>query len=113
MLTKNELNTRSKTGSKLFKSANQTLDYARGNNTEGFVTHVPEGVDIKTIRNNFRLTQPEFSARFGFELRSVQDWKLIRLQPQRSARILLTVFTHEPAAVRRALKRRRMNAVNH
>lgn len=36
----------SKAGSKLIKSARQALAYARGEITEGFVTHVPEEVDV-------------------------------------------------------------------
>ncbi len=40
----------SKAGSKLIKSANQALAYARGEISEGFFAHVPEDVDVKSIR---------------------------------------------------------------
>ncbi|NTW93218.1 MAG: transcriptional regulator [Chlorobiaceae bacterium] len=93
----------SKAGSKLIKSARQALAYARGEITEGFVAHVPEEVDVKAIRLGLGLTQPEFSIRFGFDVRAVQEWEQKRRQPERSARILLQVIAREPEAVKRAL----------
>jgi putative transcriptional regulator len=94
----------SKAGSKLIKSANQALAYARGEVDEGFIVHVPEEVDVKSIRNSLGLTQPEFSLRFGFNVRAVQDWEQKRRQPERATRILLTVIAREPEAVSRALR---------
>lgn len=93
----------SKAGSKLIKSARQALAYARGEITEGFVAHVPEEVDVKAIRLGLGLTQPEFSSRFGFDVRAVQEWEQKRRQPERSARILLQIIAREPEAVKRAL----------
>jgi putative transcriptional regulator len=93
----------SKAGSKLIKSANQALAYARGEISEGFIAHVPEDVDVKSIRLGLGLTQPDFSLRFGFDVRTLQDWEQKRRQPERAARVLLTVIAHEPDAVSRAL----------
>jgi putative transcriptional regulator len=93
----------SKAGSKLIRSAQHALAYARGETTEGFVAHVPDEVDVKAIRQSLGLTQPEFSLRFGFDVRAVQDWEQKRRQPDRAARVLLKVIAHEPEAVQRAL----------
>ena len=93
----------SKAGSKIIQSANQALAYARGEISEGFIAHVPEDVDVKSIRLGLGLTQPEFSLRFGFDVRALQDWEQKRRQPERAARVLLTVIAHEPEAVSRAL----------
>jgi putative transcriptional regulator len=93
----------SKAGNKLIKSANQALAYARGEISDGFTVNVPEEIDVKSIRNGLGLTQPEFSLRFGFDVRAVQDWEQKRRQPDRAARILLTVIAYEPEAVKRAL----------
>lgn len=93
----------SKAGNKLIKSANQALAYARGEISDAFNVNVPEEIDVKSIRNGLGLTQPEFSSRFGFDVRAVQDWEQKRRQPDRAARILLTVIAHEPEAVERAL----------
>jgi len=93
----------SKAGNKLIKSANQALSCARGEITDGFNVNVPEEIDVKSIRNGLGLTQPEFSLRFGFDVRAVQDWEQKRWQPDRAARILLTVIAYEPEAITRAL----------
>jgi putative transcriptional regulator len=93
----------SKAGNILIKSANQALAYARGEISDGFNVNVPEEIDVKSIRNGLGLTQPEFSLRFGFDVRAVQDWEQKRRHPDRAARILLTVIAHEPEAVNRAL----------
>ena len=93
----------SKAGNQLIKSANQALAYARGEISDGFTVNVPEEIDVKSIRNGLGLTQPEFSLRFGFDVRAVQDWEQKRRQPDRAARILLTVIAYEPEAVTRAL----------
>ncbi|NTW56121.1 MAG: transcriptional regulator [Chlorobiaceae bacterium] len=93
----------SKAGSKLIRSAQQALAYALGEATEGFVAHVPDEVDVKAIRQSLGLTQPEFSLRFGFDVRAVQDWEQKRRQPDRAARVLLKVIAREPEAVQRAL----------
>ena len=92
----------SKAGSKLIKSAQQALAYAGGEATEGFVAHVPDEVDVKAIRQSLGLTQPEFSLRFGCDVRAVQDWEQKRRQPDRAARVLLKVIVREPEAVQRA-----------
>ena len=93
----------SKAGSKLIKSAKQALAYARGETSEGFIAHVPEEIDVKSIRIALGLIQSEFSYRFGFDIRTVQDWEQKRRMPDRSARILLRVISREPEAVQRAL----------
>ena len=93
----------SKAGSKLIKSAKQALGYARGETSEGFVAHVPEEVDVRSIRVALGLTQSEFSHRFGFDVRTVQDWEQKRRMPDRSARILLRIISRDPEAVQRAL----------
>ena len=74
MFTRKELKTMSNAGSKLIQSANQALAYAREETSDGFTVHVPEEIDVKSIRTSLGLTQPEFSSRFGFDVRALQDW---------------------------------------
>lgn len=65
--------------------------------------HVPERVDVRSMRAKLGLSQAEFSARFGFSKATVQDWEQGRRQPEASARVLLKVIDREPEAVQRAL----------
>ncbi len=65
--------------------------------------HVPAELDVRAIRAKTGLTQDAFAARFGFSIRTVQDWEQGRRGPETSARVLLTVIDREPEAVQRAL----------
>lgn len=71
--------------------------------TKGFKVHVPEEVDVKSIRRRLGPTQSRFSRTFGFSLDAVKNWECQRRQPEAAARVLLTVIEHDPAAVIAAL----------
>ena len=58
---------------------------------------------VQAIRRKLGLSQSEFAARFGFSVRTVQEWEQGRAVPDRPARILLTVIEKSPEAVERAL----------
>jgi putative transcriptional regulator len=64
---------------------------------------VPDRVDVAAIRAKVGLSQRAFAARFGFELKSVQNWEQGVRQPEGPARVLLTVIDRDPEAVERAL----------
>ena|ERR1700722_14423419 len=98
----------SKAGEKLIKAARDMRVYARGEPTEGFVLYeAPHAIDVKKLRRKLGMSQLEFSGRFGFSIDAVQDWEQKRRQPDRAARVLLTVIAYEPDAVTRALIRAR------
>ena len=59
--------------------------------------------DVKAIRTKLKLSQAEFASRFGFSVRTVQQWEQGRAVPDRPARILLRVIEQSPRAVERAL----------
>ena len=65
---------------------------------------VPPQVDVIAIRKGLGLSQSEFSRRFGFSPRSVQDWDQGRRTPESAARAYLLVIAREPKAVDRALR---------
>ena len=92
----------SKAGETILDGAREALAYARGER-EGFVAHVPEGVDVKAVRERLGLSQVKFAARFGFALDAVKNWEQGRRQPDVAARAFLLVIDREPEAVRRAL----------
>jgi len=94
----------SKAGERLLKSVRRARAFARGEETEGFVVHVPEEVDVRAIRASLKLTRAKFAARFGFAPGAVKDWEQGRRRPERAARILLKVIETEPKAVERALR---------
>ncbi len=92
----------SRAGRRIIRGATEALTYARGE-PDGFVTHVPDDVDVSAIRRKTGLSQAKFAARFGFAVNAVRNWEQGRRQPDVAARAFLIVIDREPEAVRRAL----------
>ena len=63
----------------------------------------PPVPDIKAIRQKLGLSQAAFARRFGFSIRTVQQWEQGRAIPDRPARILLKVIERSPRTVEQAL----------
>ncbi len=59
--------------------------------------------DVKAIRKKLGLSQAAFARRFGFSVRTVQQWEQGRTLPERSTRILLRVIEAAPKIVDQAL----------
>jgi putative transcriptional regulator len=70
---------------------------------EGMKVHVPDEVDVKSIRQRLNMTQSRFSETFGFSLDAIKHWEGGRRTPEAPARTLLTVIDRNPAAVITAL----------
>jgi putative transcriptional regulator len=63
----------------------------------------PQIPDVRAIRRKLELSQAEFAARFGFSVRTIQEWEQGRAVPDRPARILLRVIEKSPRAVENAV----------
>jgi putative transcriptional regulator len=63
----------------------------------------PPVPNVKAIRRKLGLSQAAFGHRFGFSVRTVQQWEQGRAVPDRPARILLRVIETDPQAVEHAL----------
>ena len=59
--------------------------------------------EVRSIRRRSGLSQSAFAARYGLNLRTLQDWEQGRVQPDGPARAYLLVILREPRAVERAL----------
>jgi putative transcriptional regulator len=66
----------------------------------------PNGPDVRAIRHKLRLSQAQFAKRFGFSVRTIQEWEQGRALPDRPARILLRVIAKSPKTVARAVAER-------
>ena len=92
-------------GSELVQSMREAVDYARGvGNTDGYVVHLPEDIDVRKIRNRLKMTQKAFAASFGFSLATVRHWEQKVRRPEGPARAYLLVISRSPDVVREALR---------
>ena len=93
-----------KAGSRILKSAQQALVYAKGEaDITKYGVHIPDRLDVQAIRRKVHMSQEEFARHFGVSKRTVQDWEQGRRRPSGPARAFLVVIDREPEAVRRAL----------
>ena len=65
--------------------------------------HVPDAVNVKAIRKKLAMTQAQFCAAFGFDVRALREWEQGRRSPERTARAYLRVIAKAPGTVHRAL----------
>ena len=61
-------------------------------------------VDLKAVRARLRLSQAQFAARYGFNVRTLQDWESNRVQPPSAVRAYLMVIDRFPETVEKALR---------
>ena len=80
------------------------VDAFLGGERTNFKAHVPDEVDVKSIRSKLRMTQAGFSNTFGFSLDAIKHWEGGRRRPEAPARTLLTVIDRDPVAVLAALR---------
>lgn len=59
--------------------------------------------EIKEIRKKLHMTQEHFSAYFGINTRTLQEWEQGRRHPEGAACTLLLVIKSQPKAVQKAL----------
>ncbi len=93
----------------IMEGMTQALEYSEGAR-EGFVTHVPETVDVRAVRAKTGLTQQAFADLFGIGVSTLRQWEQGRRHPRGPARVLLRVIEREPAVVLRALSQRASDA---
>lgn len=94
----------SKVANSIRRGLEQAVAYSRGEARSRFRVHVPEQIDVKAIRRRLRMTQEEFSARFGFSVNTLRHWEHGKRLPEGPTRAYLMVIGRAPRAVERALR---------
>ncbi len=92
-------------GARLLDSMKELRAHLRGEiQLSETVYHVPPETDVRALREELGLSQSDFAALFGFNVRSVQDWEQGRRRPEIPIRAYLAVIQRDPQAVIRALR---------
>jgi putative transcriptional regulator len=95
----------SKVASSIRRGLEQAVAYAKGEaDARRYSVHVPEQIDVRTIRTKLGMTQEEFAARFGFSVNTLRHWEHGRRQPEGPTRAYLLVIDRAPRAVEKALR---------
>jgi putative transcriptional regulator len=78
----------------------EAIDYAKGNaKKKDFRVHIPEKVDVKSIRRSLNMSQETFALQFGFSAARVRDWEQGRSSPDTAVRAYLRVIEKKPEEV--------------
>ena len=92
-------------GDRLLDSMKELQAHLRGEiKLRETVYHVPPETDVRALRETLGLSQSDFAALFGFNVRSLQDWEQGRRRPEIPIRAYLAVVQLDPQAVIRALR---------
>ena len=92
-------------GERLLDSMKELRAHLRGEiRLSETVYHVPPDTDVRALREAVGLSQSDFAALFGFNVRSLQDWEQGRRRPEIPIRAYLAVIQRDPQAVIRALR---------
>ncbi len=91
--------------SRILTGAREALAIARDEMpVESYAVHVPEAVDVKSIRAKLKMTQAQFAQAFGLKLATLRQWERGGRTPEGPARAYLRVIDHAPDVVRTALQ---------
>ena len=97
--------THAQLGNRLIGSMKELQAHLRGQiKLSETVYHVPPETDVRALRETLGLSQSDFAALFGFNVRSLQDWEQGRRRPEIPIRAYLAVIQRDPQAVIRALR---------
>lgn len=97
---------RTQVGVEVEAALGEVLSHLRGEDTLPCrIVDDPAAKNILALRKRMKLSRQAFADRFGLDAREVQDWEQGRRDPDRAARVQLTVIEHDPEAVVRALGR--------
>jgi putative transcriptional regulator len=92
-------------GERLLESMKELQAHLRGEiKLSETLYHVPPETDVRALRERLGLSQSDFAALFGFNVRSLQDWEQGRRRPEIPIRAYLAVIQRDPQAVIRALR---------
>jgi len=90
---------------KLVGSVRDMGKHLRGKRVPGArVTKVPDP-DVRAIRRMAQVSQSEFAALIGVNVRTLQNWEQKRARPTGPARALLRIVAADPRAAIAALHR--------
>lgn len=84
------------------KSLQDAIAFAEGKKINARV-YKPFKVDVKRIRRNIGMTQPQFAAAFGIGLDTLRHWERGDRSPKGTALVLLNMQAKEPGTVMRIL----------
>ncbi|WP_165185852.1 helix-turn-helix domain-containing protein [Caulobacter soli] len=89
-------------GQDLIASLEEALDHADGKG-KGALEHVVEAPDVRSLREQLRMSQQEFSHAYKIPLPTLKGWEQGRRHPDATAAAFLNVIARLPKETQKAL----------
>ena len=96
----------SKAAERIMQGLREAVAHARGESVTGLRLHVPDEIDVTSIRRKTGLSQQMFSARIGVSAGTLRNWEQGRRKPEGPARVLLAMLARNPRLVEETLGRK-------
>lgn len=90
---------------RIMQGLQEAVAHACGADVPGLVLHVPQTVDVATVRRRTGLSQAAFSRRIGVSPATLRNWEQGRRIPEGPARVLLALLDRNPRIVEETLSR--------
>ena len=81
----------------------EALAHSRGDEVPGLRVHVPESIDVGSVRARTGLSQAAFAGQIGVPVATLRNWEQGRRAPDGPARVLLAMLERNPQIVRDTL----------
>ncbi len=92
----------SKTGQRLIGAAKEAAGIARGERQAARL-YIPAEMDVRSVRQKFKLSQEDFASEFGFSVTQIRDWEQGRSRPLGGVRAYIMLIDSDGSAIRRLL----------
>jgi putative transcriptional regulator len=92
----------STTGKRLIDAATEAASIARGERKAARL-HIPAEIDVRAVRQKFKLSQEDFASEFGFSLTQIRDWEQARSRPIGGVRAYIMLIDRDGEAIRKLL----------
>src|ERR1700731_1809142 len=92
----------SKTGRRLIGAAIEAASIARGERKPARL-HVPAEIDVRLVRQKFKLSQEDFASEFGFSVAQIRDWEQGRSRPIGGVRAYIMLIDSDGEPIRKLL----------
>jgi putative transcriptional regulator len=92
----------SSTGKRLIEAAGEAALIARGEK-EAARLYIPAEIDVRSVRQKFKLSQEDFASEFGFSVTQIRDWEQGRSRPLGGVRAYIMLIDRDGEAIRALL----------
>jgi putative transcriptional regulator len=87
----------------IMQGLREVRGHARGEDVPGLKVHIPEGLDVASIRKRTGLSQDKFANTIAVRVGTLRNWEQKRRQPEGPARVLLALLDRNPKLVAETL----------